>query len=194
MKKKNLAKKMLNFAKKHLLVLCVGSVFLFMFFCDNFGGSIGKNLMDNLRAVSTSFTPTTDLFDDGSEVSFVSYLFGFSTYQKKESASFSLPTNQENISLSDDYLSYKYSGIIKSISDGKILATGYTQNGEKYVEIEHNEGYSSRYVGLEYIGASTGANLRRGNGVGMCSKEHICKVYIYKNSSIVKTSEILWQD
>ena len=194
MKAKHIGRKFFSFIKKYFVIFCVALIFLFMFFCDNVGGTFGKNLMDNLRSVANTFTPTTDLFDDGSEVSFVSYLFGFQNQTKQEKAVFSYPTNQPNTSNTDECLSYKYTGVVCAISDGKVFATGYNQNGEKYVEIEHNEGYTSKYVGLEYVGTSTGAKVRRGNGIGVSSKDHAYKVYIFKNSTIVKTSEILWQN
>ena len=62
-----------NFLKKHLTILIILFIFLFLFICDNTSLKTGSMIINNLKSIATTFTPTTDLFDDGSEVSFVSY-------------------------------------------------------------------------------------------------------------------------
>ena len=150
--------------------------------------------MDNLKSIATSFTPTTDLFDDGSEVSFVSYFFGMHFNDETNKAEFYKPTSQENLSSSDEFLSYSYDGVISSISNGVVRAVGYTTNNEKYIEIEHFEGYVSRYVGLSTVGVTTGDKVGAKNAIGIVSSDRTLRIYLHKNNDIVKTSEIAWKD
>lgn len=72
-KTQKIFKKSLLFVKKYLTIFIIAFIFLFLFACDNFGSQTGTFIIDNLKSIATNFTPTTDLFDDASEVSFVSY-------------------------------------------------------------------------------------------------------------------------
>ena len=142
---KSFFRKVGSFFKKYLTIVIIALIFLFLFICDKLPTNTGNMIMDNLKSIATSFTPTTDLFDDGSEVSFVSYFFGMHFNDETDKAEFYKPTSQENLSSSDEFLSYSYDGVISSISNGVVRAVGYTTNNEKYIEIEHFEGYVDFY-------------------------------------------------
>lgn len=191
---KSFFRKVGSFFKKYLTIVIIALIFLFLFICDKLPTNTGNMVMDNLKTIATSFTPTTDLFDDGSEVSFVSYFFGMHFNDETNRAEFYKPTSQENLSSSDEFLSYSYDGVISSISNGVVRAVGYTTNNEKYIEIEHFEGYVSRYVGLSTVGVTTGDKVGAKNAIGIVSSDRTLRIYLHKNNDIVKTSEIEWKD
>jgi hypothetical protein len=194
-KNKTFLKKSLSFFKKYLTIIIIVLIFTFLFACDNLNFSSGELIIDNLKSIATNFTPTTDLFDDGSEVSFVSYFFGMnSTTQKESEVDFFLPTVQQNLSSSDECLSYTFDGTISAVASGTVSAVGYTTNGEKYVEIEHSQGYKSRYIGLNFIGVFTGESLSSGDSLGLVTRDSALRVYIYQNDTLIKSSEIEWKD
>ena len=191
---KSFFRKVGSFFKKYLTIVIITLIFIFLFVCDKLPTNTGNMIMDNLKSIATSFTPTTDLFDDGSEVSFVSYFFGMHFNDETNKAEFYKPTNQENLSSSDEFLSYSYDGVIFAISNGVVRAVGYTTNNEKYIEIEHFEGYVSRYVGLSTVGVTTGDKVGAKNAIGIVSSDRTLRIYLHKNNDIVKTSEIEWKD
>ena len=98
------------------------------------------------------------------------------------------------MSSSDDFLAYNYDGVILSLSPGVVRAVGYTTNNEKYIEIEHFEGYVSRYVGLNTVGVTSGDKVNAKNPIGIVSSDKTVRIYLHKNNDIVKTSEIEWKD
>ena len=55
-----------GFFKKYLTIFIILLMFLVLVVCDKAGSKTGGMIMDNLKSIATSFTPTTDLFDDGS--------------------------------------------------------------------------------------------------------------------------------
>lgn len=193
-KKASFFKKTLSFTKKYLTILIIAFIFLFLFICDNLGTWTGSFIMDNLKSISSSFTPTTDLFGDDSEVSFVSYFFGMNAKKKQEIAEFFLPTFHQNISLSDEMLSYKFDGIISSVAVGTVRSIGYTANNEKYIEIEHAQGYFSRYIGLSFVGVTSGEKVEAKNSIGLSSRSFPVRIYIYQNDNLIKTSQIEWKN
>ena len=83
---KSFVRKVGIFLKKYLTIVIIAFIFLFLFICDKIPTNTGNKIMDNLKSIATSFTPTTDLFDDGSEVSFVSYFFGMHLAKSEEKA------------------------------------------------------------------------------------------------------------
>ena len=184
----------LKFIQKYLTLIIIAVVFLFLYACDNWGLSTGTFIMDNLKSISTNFTPTTDLFDDGSEVSFVSYFFGMNVPKKNDTAHFILPTFQQNISDDDESLCFEYEGVVASISSGTVSTVGYTATGEKYVEIENKEGYCSRYIGLSFVGVSTGIGVSGGDKIGLVSSEKKLRVYVFQNGESVEISDIEWEN
>ncbi len=194
LKTENVFKKSLLFIKKYLTIFIIAFIFLFLFACDNFGSQTGTFIIDNLKSIATSFTPTTDLFDDGSEVSFVSYFFGMNSTKEQQIAEFYLPTSQQTVSTSDEMLSYKYDGTISSVASGIVSCVGYTTNNEKYIEIEHAQGYLSRYIGLNFIGVYAGQNVSAKNSIGLASRSSTVRVYVYQNDNLVRISELEWKD
>ncbi len=180
-----------NFVKKYVTIFVVIFIFLFLFICDL--SPRGNFIVDNLRSIATTFTPTTDLFDDGSEVSFVNYFFGMNFNKQNKKAEFYLPCSYDNQSSSDDFLLYTYDGIVRSVSSGVVSAVGYTTNNEKYIEIEHYEGYKSRYVGLSIIGITAGDYVNHQNPIGISSSDKSIRIYIHKDENLVKVSEIDWK-
>ncbi len=182
-----------KFLKKYLTLVIVSLIFLFLFVCDRLPTKTGSAIMDNLKSIATSFTPTTDLFDDGSEVSFVSYFFGMKV-NKNQKCDFVLPTSNLNISTTDDYMCFNFAGILNSVSSGKVKSIGYTREGEKYLEIEHNEGYLSRYVGHFILGATSGESVKSGCPIATLDGKNLVKIYIYKENNLVKISEIEWKN
>lgn len=183
-----------SFLKKYLTLVIITLIFLVLFICDNSSSRAGGVIMDNLKSIATSFTPTTDLFDDGSEVSFVSYFFGMKINKPNEKCTFVLPTKSENISTTDDYLCYNFSGLISSIAKGRVKAIGYTTAGEKYVEIEHNENYVSRYVGNFVLGVASGDYVNASSPILTLDGKNLIKIYIHKSENLVKTNEIEWKN
>jgi len=194
-KKRNSLKKTFSFVKKYLTIFIIIFIFLFLFACDSFGSQTGTLIIDNLKSIATSFTPTTDLFDDGSEVSFVSYFFGMNSTTKEQTvAEFYLPTTQQNVSTSDELLSYMFDGTISCVASGTVSAVGYTTSNEKYIEVEHSQGYLSRYIGLNFVGVFAGESVSANNLIGLASLKNAVRVYVYQNDNLVKISEIEWKN
>lgn len=191
---KNFFKKMLNFVKKYLTIIIILFIFLFLFICDNSSLKAGNLIIDNLKSIATSFTPTTDLFDDGSEVSFVSYFFGMKVNKQDEKVEFYYPTKTQNTSSSDEFLVYKFDGLLTAVAKGEVCSVGYTKDNEKYIEIQHANNYVSRYVGLSNVGVTIGENVNAKNPIAMVSSKENIKVYIHQNGNIVKISEIQWKN
>ena len=189
-------KKMLKiswlFFKKYSTLFIIALIFLALVVCDKAGGSAGGMIMDNLKSIATSFTPTTDLFDDGSEVSFVSYFFGGTSFQKDEIVKFTLPTTQQNFSSSDDFLCYDFDGVLLSVANGTVSAVGWTLDNQKYIEIDHAKGYKSRYVGVYSLGVSTGDSVSGGSLIASTISGQKCKVSIFQNNNMLKISEVEW--
>ena len=189
---KDKTKNMLQFVKKYFTFILVALMFLFLFVCDNLFH--GEGLVSDLKTISTSFTPTTDLFDDGSEVSFVSYFFGMKNISYETKVVFYKATENPNISKSDEFLAYNYSGVVACVCDGIVSSIGYTTDGEKYIEIEHGSGYSSRYVGVSSFGIATGQMVGAKNNIALSQEGSIYKIYIHKDGNLVKVSEIEWAE
>ncbi len=183
-----------GFLKKYLTLIIIAFIFLFLFVCDRLPTRMGGAIIDNLKSIATSFTPTTDLFDDGSEVSFVSYFFGMKVNKSSLKCNFILQSNRQNMSTTDDYLFYNSYGMVNAIADGKIKSIGYTLDGEKYLEIEHNEGYKSRYVGRFVLGVTCNENVIGGRPILTLDEKNNVKIYIYQNDNLVKISEIEWKN
>ncbi len=191
---KKFFKKVFNVLKKYTTIIIIAFIFLFLFICDNSTLRAGNVIMDNLKAIATSFTPTTDLFDDGSEVSFVSYFFGLNSVKKEDSITFYKPTTVQSISSSEDYLVYSFDGVLRSVASGRVSAVGYTKDNEKYVEVEHSNGYISRFVGVQSVGVSTGEKLNAKNPIATISSKSQVKVLIQQNGNIIKPSAIKWKE
>ena len=186
--------KTIGIIKKHLTIIIILFIFLFLFICDNTSLKAGNIIIDNLKSIATSFTPTTDLFDDGSEVSFVSYFFGMKVNKQEEKLVFYLPSKMQNISSTQEYFVFNYDGAISSVATGEVCSVGYTKDNQKYIEIQHSNGYVSRYVGLKNIGVTLGEKVGSKNLIGMVSTKENVKVYIHKNGNLVKTSDIEWKN
>lgn len=184
---------MFSFVKKYLTIIIILFIFIFLFICDNSSLKAGNLIIDNLKSIATSFTPTTDLFDDGSEVSFVSYFFGMKI-NKEEKVDFYYPSQTQNLSNNDDFLIYKFDGLICAVAKGEVCSVGYTKDNEKYIEIQHSNNYISRYVGVNNVGVSIGEKINAKNPIGMVSNKENIKIYIQQNGNIVKISEIQWKN
>lgn len=191
---KNFFKKILNFVKKYLTIVIILFIFLFLYICDNSSFKAGNVLIDNLKSIATSFTPTTDLFDDGSEVSFVSYFFGMKVNKQDQKVDFYYPTKEQNISSSDEFLVYKYDGLLSAVANGEVCSVGYTKDNEKYIEVQHSNNYISRYVGLSNVGVTIGESVKAKNPIAMVSIKTSVKIYIHQNGNIVKISEVKWKN
>ena len=135
--------------------------------------------MDNLKSIATTFTPTTDLFDDGSEVSFVSYFFGMKIEPKDEYVDFYYPVSSNNLSVSGEYFSFSHTGVVNSIAKGEVVSIGYTKDGLKYIEIKHPNGYLSKYVGLDIVGVTSGEKIYQNKPIGMSKASQNLKVYVF---------------
>lgn len=188
---KKIFKNTWGFLKKYLTLIIIALIFLALVVCDRAGGS-GGVIMNNLKSIATSFTPTTDLFDDGSEVSFVSYFFGMTRPKKDEAVTFVLPTMQENLSSSDDFLCYDFDGVLSAVAPGTVSAVGWTLDNQKYIEIDHAKGYKSRYVGVFSLGVATGDNVASGGLIASVISGQKCKVSVFQNNNMLKISEVEW--
>ena len=187
-------KKSLQLVKKYLTVIIILFIFLFLYICDNVSSNIGNIIIDNLKSIATTFTPTTDLFDDGSEVSFVSYFFGMKATKQEDKFNFYLPTQMQNISTDKDYLAFNFYGSICAIANGEVSSVGYTEDNCKYIEISHSLGYKSKYIGLNNIGVSKGDKVKAKNLIGLCSNAEDVKVFIYQYENLIKPSEVEWKN
>ena len=189
---KKFFKKVFSFIKRNATIVIIAFIFLFLFICDSSTLRVGNVIMDNLKAIATSFTPTTDLFDDGSEVSFVSHFLGISSVKKEKNVAFYKPCSFDSLNSSDEYLVYLQDGVLCSVANGKVSAVGYTKDNEKYIEIEHSNGYISRYVGVQSVGVSTGEKVGYKNPIAMISSKNQVKVIIQQNGNLIKPSDIKW--
>jgi hypothetical protein len=189
---KKMLKSSWEFFKKYFTLFIIALIFFVLVICDKSGGGAGGMIINNLKSIATSFTPTTDLFDDGSEVSFVSYFFGGAMSQKDGPVKFMLPTMQQSYSSSDDFLCYDFDGVVSSVANGTVSAVGWTLDNQKYIEIEHAKGYKSRYVGVYSLGVSTGDKVLGGSLIASTISGQKCKVSLFQNNNMLKISEVEW--
>lgn len=185
-------KKFFKFIKSNLTLFIICLIFLFLFVCDATSLRVGNIIMTHLKSVATSFTPTTDLFDDGSEVSFVSYFFGITSVKKETTTNFYKPTSLQEMPSSEDYLLYNFDGVLCSVANGRVSAVGYTKDNEKYVEIEHSNGYISRYIGVQSVGVTTGERINALNPIATITSRNQAKVLIQQNGNLIKPNTIKW--
>ena len=151
--------------------------------------------MDNLKSIATSFTPTTDLFDDGSEVSFVSYFFGMKAKTNKTiETDYYYPTSSQNLSNNNFYLLYNFDGMIYSMVEGRVKDIGINENNEKFVKIEQIDGNVSVYEGLDTIGVGIGNYVLENKPIGIASNKAYLKISIYNSENLVNVGEIKWKN
>ena len=145
-----------------------------------------------LKSIATSFTPTTDLFDDGSEISFVSYFFGMQSNQKQGGETiFCLPKNTvEKFDMDKTYI--VVSGVIKPLCSGKVIDVGFDEHSQKYIKIEHANNYFTKYIGLSNVGVAMGDSVNIDSPIGISEKE--TKIYIENKNNLLKLSEVQWKD
>ena len=182
-----------NLAKKYLTIVIIAFIFLFLFICNSTQFKFGNDLINNLKSIATSFTPTTDLFDDGSEVSFVSYFFGMKAKTKKVyELEYYYPVVAQNLSTSDYCLLFNYEGVVNSVAEGRVINVGYSNLNEKYVEIEHLGGKISKFEGLETIGVSMGDYVLSNKPIGISALNKYLKFTLFNENNAINTSEIKW--
>lgn len=190
---KKFFKKIFNFTKKYLTIVIIAFLFIFLFICNNTSFKLGNELMDNLKSIATSFTPTTDLFDDGSEVSFVSYFFGMKAkVNKVKETTYYYPVISQNLSTDNNYLLFNNSGIVYSMAEGKVKNVGFNNSNEKYVEIEQIDGRISKFEGLETVGVAIGDYILANKPIGLSTVKSYLKVQILENNNTINISEIEW--
>ena len=183
----------LDYLKRNLTIVIILFIFLFLYICDNTSIKAGNFIIQNLKSIATSFTPTTDLFDDGSEISFVSYFFGMQSSGQKQDddVKFLLPSNMvEDFDEGKTYITV--SGIVYPLCAGRVVEVGYNQDGQKYIKVEHANNYYSVYVGLTNIGASMGdcVNISSPIGIG----ENKVNIFVENKNDLLKLSEIIWKN
>ncbi len=192
---KKFFKKIGIFIKKNLTIFIVIFMFLFLVVCDKTSFFVGDFIMDNLKTIATNFTPTTDLFDDGSEVKFVSYFFGMKVNKKgEEPCVYHMPSYSQNLSNSQENLVFCYDGVVNSVAGGTVVFVGYNKDGIKCIEIEHTDGVVSRYDGIETVGVIQGESVLASKPIGVCSTKQNLKISFLKNSSNLKISDIQWKN
>ena len=190
---RNFLKKTINFTKKYLTIIIVAFLFIFLFICNNTAFKLGNELMDNLKSVATSFTPTTDLFDDGSEVSFVSYFFGMKAKSNNsKEVKYFYPITAQNLSTNNNYLLFNSSGIVRAIAEGKVKNVGYNSANEKYVEIQQIDGKTCKIEGLETIGVAMGDYILANKPIGLSNLKSYLKISLFENNNLIDISEIEW--
>ena len=167
---------------------------MFLYICDNSSYRVGNIIIDNLKSIATTFTPTTDLFDDGSEISFVSYFFGMNINEKDNTPKFFYPNYQKVEVVEDKKFVISSTNILNAICSGKVIAVGFTENNQKYIEIEHSSGYISKYIGIDNIGVATGDSVLANKPIGLTSLQDKIEITITKNNVNTRISEIKWND
>jgi len=182
----------LLYLKKNLTILIIFFIFLFLYICDNASIKAGNVIIQNLKSIATSFTPTTDLFDDGSEISFVSYFFGMQSSKKQtEDLLFSLPSNTTQDYDENGYCLF-VSGVVYPICSGRVVEVGYSDNGEKYIKVEHVNNYFSRYQGLTNVGVAMGDIVNINYPIGI--SESTASISIENKNDLLKLSDVKWKN
>ena len=181
-----------RFIKRNMTIIIILFIFLFLYICDNASIKAGNVIIQNLKSIATSFTPTTDLFDDGSEISFVSYFFGMQSSQKQNKETvFCLPNNMiENYDENKNFV--VVSGIVESLCAGRVAEVGYNEKGEKYIKLEHTNGYFTKYVGLTNIGVSMGEYVSISSPIGI--SEGKAFLYIENKNDLLKMGNVTWKN
>ena len=134
------------------------------------------------------------MFDDGSEISFVSYFFGMNVSEKDTTPNFVYPNYQKVEVIEDKKFIISSTNIINAICSGKVIAVGFTEANQKYIEIEHSNGYVSKYVGLSSIGVTIGDYALANKPIGLVSIQNRVEITITKNNVDTRISEIKWND
>lgn len=190
---KKFFKKSLYFAKKYLTIIVIVFVFLFLILCNNSSFKLGNDIINNLKSITTSFTPTTDLFDDGSEVSFVSYFFGMKAKSNNtHQIEYYYPVVAQNLSANNYSLLFNYDGIVCSVAEGRVTNVGFNAENEKYVEIEQPDGRTARYEGLQTIGVATGNYVFANKPIGFATTKTYLKICLMDNYNAINVGELQW--
>lgn len=158
-------------------------------------GSLG--IISSIKYITSSFTPTSDIFDEENNISFVSYILGFwylDSNSKVEDTVFCTPTINEPINKTDEYLEYNFAGLIYATAEGVVSAVGFNQDGVKYIKISHANGYDSIYEGINFLGVAAGEKVKQGSAIASVSTLLNLKFYVTQNGNIVKREHIKWQE
>ena len=186
---KKFAKTIFKWLKTNVALIIVALIFLVLFIFDTCKVSFASGIINNFKAVSSTFTPTGELFENGGEISYVSYVFNMFTTQKD--VTFSLPTTQIENDRTDHTLTYSYGGLIFSSAKGIVKSVGI-RNDKKYIEIAHENGFVSVYEGVETLGVCANENIGQNCAIGMCLQGQEWSFCITKNGEKIKLDEVEW--
>lgn len=143
-----------------------------------------NNLLETFNSISQVGKPTAELFDENSNVFFVSF-FNSINLGAKIPQSFKLPVVCEKYECNGTNAVFTPANkVVVSGYDGQVKKIA-VENEKKVVYIEHSGGLISRYENFNYVGVITGQIVKQGGTIGsIADGEKLTLSFTLKNNSI----------
>lgn len=157
------------FALCFILLLCFNILFIFDAIDSPFTNKV-------LYTVQSMFTgkPTNELFEDGSRVFFVNWLFNINQNNNKEPLpTLKLAKNVTGYELENKSLIYEiHDSIVYCNAAGIVKNISSDDNGNKQITIMHGGGYLSVYENIDCVGIITGERVELGQILAFTSTDN----------------------
>lgn len=171
------------------IIFCV-----LIFSCCYFKVVGGNNANSWYDSVQSVYNPTSQLYNNESEVVFTS-----NSNILVSSGSFDLPVVSGEITVSDNKIHVVPNGniIVSTPCPGVVEETGVTNDGKKYIKIKHTTKIYSIIENVETIAVSKGQILKRGDKIATASENKPLVISVYKNKKLIENlrvedNKIVW--
>lgn len=148
-----------------IVLICFNTLFIFDLLNTSFTNRI-------LYVVEQMFSakPTTELFDDNSEVFFVAWLLNLAPEINADELSFVKPMNDAVVTSSNNvYYINGNQNVVYASESGKVVNIEVVNN-IKSIYIEHGGGYVSKYSNIDYTGVIMGQIVDKSQPIASISE------------------------
>lgn len=142
-----------------------------------------NDVMQTFNMISQVGKPTAELFDENSNVFFVSFFDSISLGSKLPSEVL-MPVKYKDVKSNGSVVVITpANNIISSTYDGQVKKIA-VEDEKKVVYVEHTGGLVTRYENVEYIGVVVGQIVKQGSTIGsMKNGEDLTLSFTIKNSA-----------
>ena len=182
--------KFFGFLKTNITIVIIVFLFAFLIVVDNIKTQIANDIINNFKVVASSFSPKTGIFSDNDDISYVSYVFNILSPTKE--ISFVKPSKNPSMYEGEYEIVYNYTGLIFSSSDGIVKSVGFVED-EKYIEIVHSNGYTTKYIGVETLGVCANEQVKKNQALAMLKEDRECRFILFKDNQKIKIGEVKWE-
>lgn len=126
------------------------------------------------------YNPINPLFNDSGEIVFASSNFNSIN---KNNLKFITPIKCSEVNINDGDVSYTIDSSIMVVApeDGIVKEIGYLPNGEKYIEIMHAKGVSTKIENIYITGVIIGQIVAKGKDIATVKLGDVVRFSIYEN-------------